>query len=133
MEDDKGKFIVIAAGYFKEMEDFLNSNSGLTSRFTKFIDFEDYNPTEMTAIYKFMTSDKGMILEGQAEQRLETLLSTIYENRDSTFANGRTVRNIFEKSLQNQSARLGPLVMAGPVAPEILNTIKAEDIVGDRN
>lgn len=128
MEDDKGKFIVIAAGYFKEMEDFLNSNSGLTSRFTKFIDFEDYNPIEMTAIYKFMLSDKRMLLDEQADQKLASLLAGIYDNRDSKFANGRTVRNVFEKSLQNQSARIGPLFMAGSVATDILNTITAEDI-----
>lgn len=130
MEDDKGKFIIIAAGYFREMEDFLNSNSGLISRFTKFIDFEDYNPVEMREIFKFMISDKGMALDQQAEQRLDSLLEDIYENRDGNFANGRTVRNIFEKSLQNQSARIGPLVMTGAITLDILNTITAEDITG---
>jgi SpoVK/Ycf46/Vps4 family AAA+-type ATPase len=128
MEDDKGKFIVIAAGYSREMDDFLNSNSGLTSRFTKFIDFEDYNPSELKAIYKSMLSDKGMILDRQAEQRVESLLGAIYENRGRSFANGRTVRNIFEKSLQNQSVRIGPFVMAESVTADILNTITAEDI-----
>ena len=130
MEDDRGKLIVIAAGYFKEMEDFLNSNSGLTSRFTKFIDFEDYNPVEMMAIFKFMLSDKGMILDDLAEQKLERLLDSIYENRDKNFANGRTVRKIFEQSLQNQSARIGPLFTGGPVSADILNTILPEDITG---
>lgn len=128
MDDDRGKFIVIAAGYSKEMEDFLSSNSGLTSRFTKFIDFEDYDPSEMKAIYKFMLSDKGMILDSQAEQRVESLLGAIYENRDRSFANGRTVRNIFERSLQNQSARIAPLVKAGSDMPDILNTITTADI-----
>lgn len=130
MEDDRGKLIVIAAGYFKEMEDFLNTNSGLTSRFTKFIDFEDYNPVEMMAIFKFMLSDKGMILDDLTEQKLERLLDSIYENRDKDFANGRTVRKIFEQSLQNQSARIGPLFTGGPVSADILNTILAEDITG---
>lgn len=128
MEDDKGKFIVIAAGYFKEMADFLNSNSGLMSRFTKFIDFEDYKTDELMAIYKFMVGNKGMILNEDAELKLGILLRAIYENRDKTFANGRTVRNIFEQSLQNQSTRIGPLVMAGRINPDILNTVMAEDI-----
>ncbi len=128
MEDDKGKFIVIAAGYFKEMEDFLNSNSGLTSRFTKFIDFEDYNSDEMLAIFKFMFSDKGLLLDEDAEKRLKSLFMAIHKNRDKNFANGRTVRNIFERSLQNQSVRIGPLVTEGSVATDILNTITAEDI-----
>ncbi len=128
MEDDKGKFIVIAAGYFREMEDFLNSNSGLTSRFTKFIDFEDYTPEEMMAIFRFMVSDKMMTLDELAEQRVEGILRNKYENRDSNFANGRTVRNIFEQSLQNQSSRIGPIVMSGAVTPELINTLIAEDI-----
>lgn len=130
MEDDKGKFIVIAAGYSREMEDFLNSNSGLTSRFTKFIDFEDYKPIEMKAIYKLMLSDKGMILDSQAEQRVENLLRSIYENREGNFANGRTVRNIFERSLQNQSVRIALLIVAGAISSDTLNTITAEDITG---
>ncbi len=128
MENDKGKFIVIAAGYFSEMEDFLNANSGLTSRFTKFIDFEDYTSSEMKAIFKYMVSDKGMMLDGTAEQKLADLLDTTYANRDKNFANGRTVRNIFERSLQNQSVRIGPLVSSGSVSIGILNTITSEDI-----
>jgi len=130
MEDDKGKFIVIAAGYFKEMEDFLNTNSGLTSRFTKFIDFEDYTADEMLAIFQYMVGDKGMHLDGPGEQKIATLLDGTYANRDKNFANGRTVRNIFERSLQNQSVRIGPLVTVGPVSPDILNTIIADDITG---
>jgi len=130
MENDKGKFIVIAAGYSKEMEGFLNSNPGLASRFTKFIDFEDYNPSEMTAIYKSMIFDNGMILDCKAEQRVENLLESIYENRDESFANARTVRNIFDKSLENHAKRVGPLRKLGAVTPDVLNTITAEDITG---
>lgn len=126
MEDDKGKFIVITAGYFKEMEEFLNSNSGLTSRFTKFIDFEDYTPSEMKAIFNFMLSAKEMNLDPDAYQVLDTLFGNIYANRDRNFANGRTVRNLFEKSLQNQSERLAPVISA--VSSEELNTINASDI-----
>lgn len=127
MEDDKGKFIVIAAGYFKEMADFLNSNSGLTSRFTKFIDFEDYTPPEMKAIFQFMLASKEMRLDAAADHVLDTLFGDIYVKRDLNFANGRTVRNIFEKSLQNQSARLAPVIST--ISSEELNTIHASDIL----
>lgn len=128
MEDDKGKFIVIAAGYFKEMGSFLNSNSGLTSRFTKFIDFEDYTPVEMKAIFSFMLAAKEMLLDPSADQALETLFSDIYDKRDHNFANGRTVRNIFEKSLQNQSSRVAPAAILGELSSEELNTIRPSDI-----
>jgi len=128
MEDDKGKFIVIAAGYFGEMEEFLNSNTGLTSRFTKFIDFEDYTPPEMKAIFNSMITTKGMKLDPVADQVLDNLFNAIFANRDQNFANGRTVRNIFEKSLQKQAARLAPLSKSGTIPIEILNSITSEDI-----
>jgi len=128
MEDDKGKFIVIAAGYFDEMEEFLNSNTGLTSRFTKFIDFEDYTPPEMKAIFNSMITTKGMTLDPAADQVVNTIFNAIFANRDRNFANGRTVRNIFEKSLQKQSARLSPLIRSGTLPPEELNKITSQDI-----
>jgi SpoVK/Ycf46/Vps4 family AAA+-type ATPase len=126
MEDNKGKFIAIAAGYFAEMDTFLNSNTGLTSRFTKFIDFEDYTPSEMKAIYHFMTKSKGMQLGVETDEVLDAMFNDIYVKRDRNFANGRTVRNIFEKSLQNQSSRLGPIISS--VSQEDLNTLQAIDI-----
>ena len=128
MEDDKGRFIVIAAGYFAEMESFLNSNSGLSSRFTKFIDFDDYTAKEMEAIYHSMLAGKGLTLEERAAEKLSELFNFIYDNRDSNFANGRTVRNIFEASLQNQSARIGPIVMSGNFSADTLNIITDKDI-----
>lgn len=128
MEDDKGKFIVIAAGYFAEMDAFLNSNSGLTSRFTKFIDFPDYTPDEMQAIFMGMVGSKGMSVDTTAVHPLEELFHHLYQARDANFANGRTVRNLFEKSLQNQSARIAPLVATGNKSAEILNVITLDDI-----
>jgi hypothetical protein len=51
MEDDRGKFVVIAAGYTKEMNEFLASNSGFKSRFSDYINFDDYNTSEMREIF----------------------------------------------------------------------------------
>ena len=52
LEDRKGRFVCIAAGYTREMSRFLDSNSGLKSRFTKTITFEDYNPEELMDIFR---------------------------------------------------------------------------------
>jgi len=106
MEDDRGKFIVIAAGYSKEMEEFLNSNPGLDSRFTKKIDFEDYTPPELQKIMISMIANQGLKVDEEAEIKISSMLKAIYENKNNRFANGRTVRNEFEKILQNQSGRL---------------------------
>ncbi|MGQ0700468.1 MAG: AAA family ATPase [Panacagrimonas sp.] len=128
MEDDRGKFVVIAAGYHREMEEFLDSNTGLRSRFTKFIDFDDYVPNELTAIYLDLVERKGMVLDPAALALVARLFEDIYANRDANFANGRAVRNIFEKTLQNQAERISPLVTAGEVELTALNTLVTEDL-----
>lgn len=128
MDNDRGKFCVIAAGYFREMDEFLNANSGFRSRFTKFIDFEDYRPDELKAIYLDMISRKGMVLCKEAEAWVADLFENIYAKRDRSFANGRDVRNIFEQTLQNQAARLAPLLQSGAVESNMLNTIISADI-----
>jgi SpoVK/Ycf46/Vps4 family AAA+-type ATPase len=106
MEDDRGKFIVIAAGYSKEMEEFLNSNPGLDSRFTRKIDFEDYTPDELQKIMISMISKEGLTINDAADEKVRLKLEDIYHNKNNRFANGRTVRNEFEIILQNQSTRL---------------------------
>ena len=128
MENDRGKFILIAAGYHREMEEFLNSNSGLKSRFNKFIDFDDYEPVELTAIYLDLVSKKGMVLDPAAETLVARLFEDIYANRDATFGNGRVVRNIFGTTLENQAKRIEPLVATGKIESTALDTIMAEDI-----
>jgi SpoVK/Ycf46/Vps4 family AAA+-type ATPase len=127
MEDDRGKFLVIAAGYDKEMEYFISSNPGLASRFTKYIDFKDYTPEEMKDIFKSMASMKAIILGEGVDKILQKMFNDIYNNRDSNFANGRTVRNIFEMVLQNQAGRIAELLNKGDVEPDILSTITVDD------
>lgn len=127
MEDDRGKFIVIVAGYPEPMEDFINANPGLQSRFTKYIDFEDYKPEELKAIFISMANNKGMKLGEGVEELLGEMFIDIYNKRDRNFANGRTVRNIFEMVLQNQSSRVAELMRKGEVEHEVLNTILVED------
>ncbi len=127
MEDDRGKFVVIVAGYPELMDEFINANPGLKSRFTKYIDFEDYKPKELKAIFELMVKNKGMKLGEGVEEFLEKLFTNIYNKRDKNFANGRTVRNIFEMVLQNQSSRVAELMQKGKVSEEDLRTIVIED------
>jgi SpoVK/Ycf46/Vps4 family AAA+-type ATPase len=129
MEDHKGEFIVIAAGYRNEMAGFINSNPGLQSRFTRFIDFEDYNPDELFRIYTFMAGSKGLTYPELFETTLRSLCEKIYTERDHNFANGRTIRNIFEKTLQNQARRIAPLLNNNP-DPRELNRLEPEDLKG---
>ena len=50
MEDDRGKFVVIAAGYRTEMENLLRINPGMRSRFNRFLNIDDYSPEELYLI-----------------------------------------------------------------------------------
>ena len=127
MEDDRGKFIVIAAGYSKEMEEFLNSNPGLDSRFTRKINFEDYTPQELRSIMLSMILKEGLKINEAAEIKITERLKEICNNKNNRFANGRTVRNEFEKILQVQSTRLITLKKKGEVIDPML--IEEDDIL----
>ena len=106
MEDNRDDFIVIVAGYPDLMQEFLNSNPGLRSRFNKFINFEDYTPDELTSIFKILCEKLGYAIDDGLDKYLYSLFENWYNNRDREFANGRTVRNFFEKVVANQANRL---------------------------
>jgi SpoVK/Ycf46/Vps4 family AAA+-type ATPase len=127
MEDDRGKIIVIAAGYNNDMDRFLQSNPGLTSRFTNHIQFDDYTPKEMTDIFKSMVKSKGMVIEESIDDFVLNIFTQIFNNRDKNFANGRTVRNLFENVLQNQAMRIAAERKKGTEISPIINFITKED------
>ncbi len=105
MEDRKGEFFVIAAGYPKEMEEFLSSNPGLKSRFTHHFSFDDYNPEELLDIFKSMMKDEDYRIMNSAQVLLKKELTNLYRNRDSNFGNARTVRKLFEDVKMQVSKR----------------------------
>lgn len=129
MEDDRGKFLVIVAGYTNEMAQFLETNPGLASRFTKKIHFEDYSPNEMMLIFKKFIQGKGMVLEQDAEQYLQNHFEELYNNRDKNFGNARTVRNIFENVIQIQSGRISDILDLPEFTDDQINVIKLEDVI----
>ena len=106
MEDNRGDFIVIAAGYTELMEKFLSSNPGLRSRFSKTLFFADYNAEQMFAIFEGLCQKAGMSITDDAGEKMREYFRNLYDNRDENFANARDVRNAFEKILANQSNRL---------------------------
>lgn len=109
MEDDRGKFIVIAAGYTNEMKSFIESNPGIQSRFTKTFNFEDYVPEEMMQITDMVLKNQKVELDKEAKNLLEKHYNEIYRNRDQHFGNARVVRNIMDKAFQRRLLRLAEL------------------------
>jgi len=127
MEDDRGKFIVIAAGYTDQMKAFLESNPGMQSRFTKFIHFEDYTPDELMKIMEHSLSDKNLSLEPTAKEKLAKYFNEIYRTRDKTFGNARLVRNIVGNAIRKQVLRIVDIQKEN-LTEEITKIILAEDI-----
>jgi tetratricopeptide (TPR) repeat protein len=97
MDDHRDNLVVIVAGYPAEMEDFLEANPGLRSRFPRQIHFEDYGPEELLEIFDRMGVSKGYSLTPNARERLLQQLHAAHEGRDKSFGNGRYVRNLFER------------------------------------
>jgi SpoVK/Ycf46/Vps4 family AAA+-type ATPase len=127
MEDDRGKFVVIAAGYKKEMERFLEANPGMKSRFTHYIHLEDYNPAELYAIFDSMLTKQRYVLAEDAKARAQEAIADIYQNRGNDFANGRTMRNLCDETIRRLGDRLASLPKEERTK-EALTTITAADI-----
>ena len=104
MDDNRDKLLVILAGYTKEMKEFLDVNSGLLSRFPNIIEFEDYSIDELITIAKNMYAQNGYVLTEGAIDKFKQKVKEA--KRDTRFGNGRFVRNVFERSVNNQALRL---------------------------
>lgn len=126
MEDGRADLVVIVAGYPKEMENFLNSNPGLRSRFNKFIEFDDYSAEDLILILKTMCTKAGLILSDKAEQQAYSYYVKQKSLHLPAFANARDVRNYYEKALVNQANRLSRIEN---VTDSMLFSIEYEDLV----
>lgn len=106
LEDDRGKFVCIVAGYTDRMHDFIDSNPGLKSRFTQTLHFDDYTSSELTEIFMKMAEAKGFVVDGQTQQAVLRLFEQLYLRRDKNFGNAREARRIFDETIERQSRRL---------------------------
>ena len=127
MEDNRDDLVVICAGYTDLMEEFLNSNPGLRSRFNRFIDFPDYSPDELTEIFRLRCESYNLRVEEQALECARAFFEERCDNKPENFANARDARNYFERVITRQADRLAP--MEHPTDDELM-TITVEDVVG---
>ena len=127
MEDDRGKFIVIAAGYTEEMQAFVASNPGIQSRFSKSFFFEDYTPSELMEIVKKSLVSEKKNISPAAQEKLIKHFEEIYKTRDKKFGNARIVRNILESVKQKMLLRLSEL-SSDERSDEKATTVELSDI-----
>ena len=106
MEDDRSRLVVILAGYTKEMKDFIDSNPGLQSRFNRYIEFPDYNADELYQIFCKQLKQFEYTISEDAAEALKGYLAYAVAHKDQNFGNARFVRNLFERTLQQQANRL---------------------------
>ena len=123
MEDNRGQICVIVAGYETEMVQFIGANPGLESRFDRVIKFEDYSPEELKQILSTLAGANQYLFTDSALKMAETKLSA--ERLKPSFANGRTVRRLFERAKVAHSVRVSRI--QNPTVLD-LQTIDAMDL-----
>jgi SpoVK/Ycf46/Vps4 family AAA+-type ATPase len=106
MEDNRERLVVIVAGYTEPMQQFLQSNPGLESRFNKFFHFDDYSLEELALILKQLIKKNGYQTTDAVFEILKEALAKLASSGEEHFANARAVRNLFEKVQQAQADRL---------------------------
>ncbi|MGP4023330.1 AAA family ATPase [Actinomadura sp. 3N407] len=128
MEEHRGDLVVIVAGYDAEMEQFLNANPGLKSRFPKVLRFPDYSGDELVTIFEFMAAEAGFALAPGTVGAVRDLVDA--QPRGSSFGNARLVRNLLEAAISRQAQRITAKDDEGPGGVEAaeVGTLRPEDL-----
>jgi AAA+ superfamily predicted ATPase len=104
MEDYREEFVVIVAGYSIQMEEFINSNPGLRSRFVRVVEFPSYTIKELGEILDHLSSLRGFVIERSVQEALAHRLGVT--SAQPNFGNGRFMRNILEAAIMRQGSRV---------------------------
>jgi parallel beta-helix repeat protein len=125
MEDHRGEVAVIVAGYTNEMQEFLDANPGLASRFAKVLEFENYTPDQLVKISQHLAEGDDYRLGDDVDLALLEWFAQM--NRDQNFGNAREARKLLERMRKSQSTRLRSL----GVRPtrDVLTTLTLEDLL----
>jgi SpoVK/Ycf46/Vps4 family AAA+-type ATPase len=127
MEDFRGKFGVIVAGYTDNMSTFISSNPGLRSRFDKYFTFEDYSVEDMHSIAMAMFGKEEAKPDDASAQHLKDYFAFLHDKRDKHFGNARTVRQVVGEAIKNQHLRLASLKKEERTK-EVMETIILDDV-----
>lgn len=125
MEDHREDLAVVVAGYTEPMKNFIESNPGLRSRFNRYFYFDHFNSTELFQIFESFCVKSDFIVSEEAKEKLIDIFNLLLEKKDESFGNARTVRNIFEKCIQNQANRI---VKLKKISNKTFKTLIEEDI-----
>ncbi len=127
MEDERGKFGVIVAGYPQNMNLFIESNPGFKSRFDKTFHFEDYNTDQLLEIALNLLKKEQLTPTTEATEYIKNYLNDLYETRDKFFGNARSVRQMTGDVIMKQNLRLAS-IPANERTPRQLMELTLEDV-----
>lgn len=109
MEDQRGEFIVIAAGYPNEMQKFLEINPGLLSRFDRTLNFPDYDGQELMEIAQVMFDAENLFLDVESRNHLQKYIDRMLEHKHKYFGNARSIRKVVKEIARRQNLRLAEM------------------------
>ncbi|KYG34972.1 stage V sporulation protein K [Alkalihalobacillus trypoxylicola] len=124
MEDQQHDFVLILAGYSKEMDYFMSLNPGLPSRFPISMEFPNYSLEELIDILMAMASEREYKLSQEATRHLREHIKIIRFEQERSFSNGRYIRNLVEEAIRKQAVRL---LRGGLFERKHLETLEADD------
>ncbi len=127
MEDKRGKFAVIVAGYPDNMDKFLRTNPGLMSRFDKIMHFNDFSVDELMKIAKLMFDKNNLVLDDTAQQYLLEYVEKVYNKRDKNFGNARFIRKLVDDVSRKQNLRMADIPNKKRTATAI-RTVTLDDV-----
>jgi SpoVK/Ycf46/Vps4 family AAA+-type ATPase len=128
MSDGTGDIAIMCAGYPKEMQNFIDSNPGLKSRFSHYFHFDDYMPEEMFAIAELASKKKGVTITDEAKTYMNEMLVEVYRTRDNSFGNARYVYSLVDEAKMNLGLRLMNHPNVNELSNEVLSTIELQDM-----
>ncbi len=129
MENQRDDLVVILAGYKDRMDDFFQSNPGMSSRIAHHIDFPDYTVDELAAIGSLIAAEREYTMDGETEKVFRDYLER--RMRQPRFANARSVRNAIERARLRHANRLVSQPGA-TVTKAQLQTLKPADFLASR-
>ncbi|MCX4820476.1 AAA family ATPase [Streptomyces sp. NBC_01142] len=130
-EDDRGRLVVVLAGYRSQMAELIASNPGLASRFTTRIDFPSYSASELALIARSVLAEHGDTLSPDADAALEARCGQAVDGGlADELGNGRFARELCMKATALRDLRLYSAYASGTPTREEMTTVLLEDVAG---
>ncbi|HEX8549639.1 MAG TPA: AAA family ATPase [Cytophagaceae bacterium] len=127
MEDRRGRFMVVVAGYTYNMNVFLEMNPGLKSRFDQVMEFADFSAEELNGIAVAMLAKENLSMTEEAKEHLTLYINYLLDKRDRFFGNARSVRKVIKEVIKNQNLRMATMAN-DERSKEVLETVTIDDV-----